>query len=170
MSLIKNRIVTFGVAMVSIAVVLVIAQMTIASGPITHFVSVGGPDITGPGGDKNFSINAKERDGVTIGTYIDRFAAENTGANGDGFQADVDCLSVVGNTAWVSGVITRGSINGTDLTGFYVMTKVQDNGTSSKDPVDKISYSYISSVTAYSCLTHYNLPLLDHPQGHVTVR
>ena len=93
------------------------APFSFASGPITHFVSVGGPDIIGPGGDKNISMVAMEKDGVVTGNFTDRFADAN---GGGGIKAKIDCLSVLGNQAWIRGVITKGSIGGVDVTGQFV--------------------------------------------------
>ena len=55
----------------------------------------------------------------------------------------IDCVSVSGNTAWVSATITDGTFGDFDLAGFDVVTMVQDNGTSANDPPDKISPSFI---------------------------
>jgi len=167
---IKNKLIKSILAVVNVFVLLVIVQITSASGPITHFVSAGGPDILGPGGDKGYSLTAKEKDGVVTGHITDRYAAANSGANGDGLEADVDCLSVAGNRAWLSGVVKNGSINGTDISGWYVITTVQDNGTSANDPPDRIGYTYTRNSAPWNCNVHYAGPLFDVPQGQVTVR
>jgi len=156
---------------INMIMILVAGSLAAFLGPITHFVSVGGPDIVGPGGDKNFSIVAMETNGDVSGKYTDRFSDD---IGGGGFQADVDCLSVDDNQAWVGGVITQGSrfddIDGTeDLTGKYVITRVSDNGRSSKDPPDQISFSFILDAP-FPCEDQPNVPLFDMPQGQVTVR
>ena len=100
---------------------------------VVHHVSVGGADICvdisvglKPGCDGNFSLVANEKtDGSVGGQYTDQFGHGN-----GGFHATVNCLSVNGNEAWVSGVITSGNFQGFDLTGFPVITRVADNGTS----------------------------------------
>ena len=104
-------------------------------GPVVHHVSVGTPDacvalgFEHPGCDANFSLVAnQDADGDVSGQYSDRFA------NGDGFHAVVDCLVVIGNDAWISGVITQGRIDGIDLAGLDVLARVRDNGTSQNDP------------------------------------
>jgi hypothetical protein len=61
-------------------------------------------------------------------------------------------------------VITSGTYG---AIGQRIVTRVQDNGTSAKDPPDKISYSYLSNV---SCTTHFLTPLVATPQGQVKVR
>jgi len=132
---------------------------------VVHHVSVGGADVCvdisiglKPGCDGNFSLVANEKaDGSVKGQYTDQFGNGN-----GGFQATVNCLSVNGNEAWVSGVITSGNFQGFDLTGFPVITRVADNGTSG----DQISFSFIGNAT--SCLAEPNLPLLNLT-GQVTV-
>jgi len=148
---------------------LVIAVAASAKNPIVHRVSVGGPDacvafgFDHPGCNANFSLVAIQfADGSVRGQYTDRLGA------GEGFHATVDCLSVVGNTAWIGGVIKNGTYPGVvNAIGMRVVTRVQDNGTSAKDPADKISYSYLSNI---SCTTNFFSPLLDAPEGQVKVR
>src|SRR6187402_880266 len=139
-----------------------------ADSPIVHRVSVGGPDAcqalanSHPGCNANFSLIAIERaDGTVTGQFIDRFE------QGDGFHATVNCMEVDGNNAWIGGVIVQGRIGETDLVGRPVVTRVQDNGKSAKDAVDKISYSWISD--ARPCTLKLNYPLLDAPHGQVKV-
>jgi hypothetical protein len=159
------------------AVVLVLTTVAFAKGPVVHRASAGGPDAcvalglgTHPGCDGNFSLTAIEyADGSVSGQYTDRFA------KGDGFHAVVDCLSVAGNQAWVSGVITSGRFTDSetgevfDLAGLDVFTTVQDNGTSANDPVDRIGTSFIG--LEIPCTDQVNLEdLLDAPDGQVEVR
>ena len=138
-------------------------------GPVVHQVKAGGPDacialgFEHPGCDANYSLVANQyADGSVSGQYTDRFA------NGDGFHAVVDCLSVSGNDAWISGVITHGRIGDVDLAGLEVLTRVRDNGTSANDAPDQISFSFIDTVLP-DCTTQPDLPLLDTPQGQVMV-
>jgi hypothetical protein len=140
-----------------------------ATGPIVHHVSVGGPDACGffanthPGCNANFSLQAQEWDDGSIrGEYVDRLDHQN------GFHAVINCLAVDGNTAWLSGVIVSGTVNGVDVIGRPVATRVQDNGTSARDAVDKISYSWIGD--ARPCTMKLNYILFPAPDGQVTVR
>jgi len=107
------------------------------------------------GCDANFSLVALERaNGSVSGQWQDTFA------NGDGYiHVDVDCLSVNGNEAWVSGLIAHGNLGGSDLTGLPAITRIADNGTSANDPPDQISFSFIGDAT--SCLAEPNFPLFD---------
>jgi hypothetical protein len=144
------------------------APPALAESPILHRVTVGGPDFCyafnlQPGCNANFSLVAIERaDGSVSGNYIDRLEED------DGFHATVNCLAVVGNNAWIGGVIVSGKIGTTDLAGMPVVTRVQDNGTSARDPNDKISYSWIND--ARPCTLKLNYPLLEVPQGQIKVQ
>jgi hypothetical protein len=143
---------------------LVLAAVAWAGSPIVHRVSVGVPDFCGalpaqdPGCNANFSLEAKQfADGRVTGQYTDQFGHGN-----GGFHARIDCLYVSGNTAWIAGVITSGW-----NVGARVVTEVQDNGKSAKDPPDKITYSY--APWAIDCHTHPALPLYAVPKGQVKV-
>jgi len=150
-----------------------LATAATATGPVVHHVTAGGPDACEalglkPGCDGNFSLAAREyADGSVKGQYTDRFA------NGNGFHAVIDCVSVVGNDAWLSGVITSGGFTDPDtgetfdFTGLPVATRVRDNGTSANDPADQISFSIIGDPTPCTDQTPYDL--LDLSQGQVRV-
>ena len=103
------------------------------------------------------------------GQYTDRFA------NGDGFHAVVNCVSVVGNEAWISGMITHGKWTDSEtgevwnLAGEPVSTRVKDMGTSATSDPDQIGYSWIGDDWADSCTVHADHELLDVPQGQVKV-
>ena len=103
------------------------------------------------------------------GQYTDRFA------NGDGFHAVIDCLVVDGDRAWVSGVITSGRVTDPDtgemfdLAGLDVWTFAVDNGTSANDPVNHISFSFIGFEIPCTDATELEVPLLDAPEGQVTM-
>ena len=157
----------------ALVLVLMLTTMVSADSPIAHRVSVGGPDAcvalgaTHPGCDGNFSLVAIERaNGTMSGQYTDRFA------NGDGFHAVVDCVSVSvdGTEAWISGRITHGTWNGDDLTGMPVSTRVKDNGTSANSTPDQIGYSIIGEGFASSCEDQADVDLFYTPQGQVKVR
>ena len=108
-------------------------QPQFAAGGVVHRVSAGSHDLVPPGDDANYSLIAiQHADGRITGQYTDRFA------RGGGFHARVTCLSVVGNDAFIGGVITTPA----DLEGQEVVTRVRDNGTSANDPPDEISFSF----------------------------
>lgn len=147
---------------------IVLGSSVTAQAQVEHRVHVGGPDICdaigeSPGCDKNFSLMAMEfRNGKVVGQYTDRLAG------GGGFHAVIDCLSVDGNDAWVSGIITHGSIGDLDLAGMPVGTRVRDNGKSRKDPADEISFSFIGDETP--CDEQPDHQLFAVPQGQVVVK
>jgi hypothetical protein len=162
-------------SLVGAAIALILTTMAWATGPVVHRVSAGGPDACvefgaeHPGCDGNYSLTAIEyADGSVSGQYTDRFA------RGDGFHAVIDCLVVEGDRAWVSGVITKGRFTDPetgevfDLAGLYVLTSVQDNGTSANDPPDQISFSFIDFVET-PCTETPDVDMLDAPEGQVTV-
>jgi hypothetical protein len=162
---------TFKFFAFTLMLALMLVTAASAENPIVHRVSVGGPDACGglgfphPGCDANFSLSAKQdADGSVSGQYNDRFSQAN---GGGGFHAVIDCVSVVGNTAWVSGVITHGNFNGLDLTGLPVAARVQDNGTSANDPADEISVSNVGD--SRPCTDHVLYTLISAPEGQVKV-
>ena len=168
----RKRVVgTTSALTVLVASILVGATMAWATkGPVVHHVSVGSPDpciafgFEHPGCDANFSLVANQyADGSVSGQYTDRFA------NGNGFHAEVDCLVVSGDDAWISGVITQGRFEDFDLAGLEVLARVRDNGTSANDPPDQISFSFIDTALP-DCTEQPDLPLFDTPQGQVTIR
>jgi hypothetical protein len=150
-----------------------------AQSPLVHFVSAGGPDIadpdfpgSGPGFDKNFSLVAfKYSDGTSAGVLVDRWS----GGPGLGLRAQIDCVHVVGNTAWMTGVVTQGNTldlygNVVSLAGYYVRTRVQDNGDNT-DPLnpDKIAFAITRASAPFVCTAMLG-GLFDMPAGQVIVR
>jgi hypothetical protein len=103
---------------------------------VQHRVSVGSHDFNPPGENANFSLIAiQHADGSVTGEWTDQF-----GHGDGGIHVVVDCVDVLGNRAWISGIITQ-SPDGT-LNGLTAGTTVADNGTSANDPPDQISYTY----------------------------
>ena len=130
-------------------------------------VHVGGHDVLFEDCDgscsRHFSLVALEfADGRVIGQYDDRWNPH------DGFHAVIDCLSIIGNEAWVSGWITHGNMGGEDMTGLPVATRVQDNGKSKNDPVDMISFSWVGDPRP--CTDYVEYELLEMPKGQVVVK
>jgi len=132
-----------------------------SNGRVVGRVSVGGHDIDGST-DKNYSMIALLRaDGSADGQWVDMF-----GGDLGGIHVDVDCVRIVGNKAWVSGIIKNGTQNGVDVTGRRALTEVWDFGTSANDPPDAISYSYI---TVQTCTYPFDLAQLPMTDGQVTI-
>src|SRR5690349_2144966 len=99
-------------------------------GKVVHSASAGGPDICSgvgdkPGCDANFSLTANQySNGSATGHWVDRSSQVNGGGS---FVVAVNCLNVIGNRAYVSGVITQGN---SDVIGQNTLVVVVDNGVS----------------------------------------
>jgi hypothetical protein len=149
-----------------------VLQASVAS-QVAHRVSAGGPDVCSgiglkPGCDANFSLHATQRnDGSVSGQWQDEFA-RFPGFGGIGLHIAVNCLLVIGNQAWVSGVVTASRIPG-DI-GRDAVTSVVDNGRSANDPADQLSFSFVGTGVDCNAAPAFNLPLVDAPQGQVTVQ
>jgi hypothetical protein len=142
-----------------LALALLPVTSALAKGPVAQRVSAGARDPFA-----SFSLTATIfADGSMSGQYTDQFPQI-----GGGFHAVLNCVSIVGNDAWVSGVIISGTANGQDLTGLPVATRVRDNGVSANDPPDDVSFSFIGDPTP--CTEHVEYPLFTSPQGQVVIR
>jgi hypothetical protein len=127
-----------------------------------HQVTVGSSDAAGPGDDANFSMVAMQAgDGTSSGQYTDQWK-DGRGS----IHVAVDCLHVVDNRAWVSGVVTSGTAG--DV-GMPIYAMVEDNGTSAHDAPDKISASYYTDGTI-DCRSAIEVPLYPLFNGQVRVR
>lgn len=170
----------FSLAMVACLVMSAGSIAVQGQSPIVNVIHAGGSDIedpdlpgSGPGFDKNYSLVAvKFADGTASGKLIDRYA----GGGGLGLKADIDCVHVVGNTAWLSGIITQGQTldadgNPVDITGYYVRTRVQDNG-NNNDPAnpDRVAFTQFRSSAPFPCANMFSSTFWDMPGGQVTVR
>lgn len=84
-------------------------------------VRVGSPDAFGPGTDGNYSMAAQiDAAGNVSGQWQDAFTLN------PGFHINVTCLTVVGNTAWVGGVIDQAT--NPAFIGVQARAKVVDGG------------------------------------------
>ena len=167
----KTRL--FVIACTAVLISLLVTTVAAAGGRVTQRVSVGGPDSCGesPGCDKNFSLMAiKYSDGRVSGQWTDQW-----GGGFGGFHANIDCLIIEGNDAWVSGVVTQGVFHDPesgedfDLAGVPVSTMVRDNGTSANDPADQISFAFPEGFGFQVCTEQPAYPLFDAPQGQSVV-
>jgi hypothetical protein len=141
---------------------------------VVHSASAGSPDICSavgdkPGCDANFSLTAIQyADGSVTGQWVDRTSHVN---GGGGVHVAVNCLNVIGNRAYISGVITQGN---SDQIGQLALTKVVDNGSSTKDPPDEISVTinFPGLTTDCNGAPAFDgvIPLFAIPQGQVVVR
>jgi hypothetical protein len=141
---------------------------------VVHSASAGSPDICSsvgdkPGCDANFSLTAIQyANGSVTGQWVDRISHGN---GGGGVHVAVNCLNVIDNRAYVSGVITQGN---SDQIGQLALTKVVDNGRSTKDPPDEISVTINFPGLTTDCngapALDGVIPLFAIPQGQVVVR
>ena len=153
-----------------VAAALLILAVPVFGNGVVHRVSVGSPDWCypdKPGCDANLSILAIEyADGSVKGELTDSWG------NGGFYNAKIDCLVVVGNEAWVSGVVTAGkSPGGFDYRGIHIFTRVKDMGTSANDPPDQLAFVGFYGFNEIDCTAPpYPLGLYDAPQGQVIVK
>jgi len=110
---------------------------------VVHRASAGGPDVCSgvgdkPGCDANFSLVATQySNGSVTGQWDDQASQVNGGGR---FHVAVNCLNVLGNRAYVSGVITQGN---SGLIGQNTLVEVVDNGVSPNDPPDQLTTSFV---------------------------
>ena len=122
-----------------IAIVAAALVFLVATGPAYAAkeikVRVGTADAFGPGTDGNFSLIAQiDKNGNVSGEWQDAFTMN------PGLHMTVTCLVVVGNTAWVGGIVTQSS--NPDFIGRPVETKVVDGGMPNNGG-DSISFTFI---------------------------
>ncbi len=110
----------------------------------TNASSAGNPRATGvgttvEGGEKStFVFNAiRHKNGTVNGHLVYHFRGGNIS-----IKMDIDCLTIVGNNAIMSGVVTQ--VNGDSVPGFIFVGQrgefqVEDNGEGGDDPPDLIS-------------------------------
>src|SRR5262245_47929746 len=109
------------VSLVTMLISLLFLVSATAYAGVPHKVIVGSPDFVPPGSDGNFSMIAQvDAAGNVSGEWQDAFTQNQ------GFHINVTCLTVVGNTAWVGGVITQAA--NPAFIGVQARTKVVDGG------------------------------------------
>jgi hypothetical protein len=141
-----------------------VEQSSSADNRVTHRVSAGGADICTsfgdpPGCDANWSLVAVMRaDGSVSGQWQDVLAY--------GFDqpipvhASLDCLSVDGNEAWVSGVVTSPAW----LAGYPVLARMVDGG-----PLGPDLHSFLWEDIFDGCTTQSEVPDLLATDGQVII-
>jgi hypothetical protein len=101
--------------------------------PVVHRATLAGADanIWYPPGDAAFSIIALQfADGTSRGQWSDPFYVE-PGGPPCGLHVAVDCLNVVGNTAFISGYVTQDKCG--EAVGLPAYTQLVDNGPAEDD-------------------------------------
>lgn len=137
--------------------------------------ATGHADIFGPvtGFHWVYSISAiNHPDGTTTGEYEEHTYVTATGELVRKTHAHVTCLTVVGNTAYVGGVVDRS----TDPTVVPDVTEgvltLVDNGEGKNDPPDLASAPLGGGpgLAARHCTTHLRRALLPVEKGNIQVR
>ena len=82
-------------------------------------------------------------------------------------HADIDCLLVVGNTATMSGTITKS--NRPNLEGMTVVFRVEDNGEGNTGLPDTFSRLFITSGT-FTCDSNLNFARFPIESGNIQVK
>ena len=165
---IRKFILSMPIVAVALGLILASGGSVTANG-ILHRVTAGGPDVCaavglGLGCDANWSLVAIQFDDMSVtGQLEDRL----NGANG--VHGTVDCLFVLGNQAWVGGVITSEFEEDEPF-----LVTVVDNGTSANDPPDEISVT-VTGDTGFTCETVVGIfrafeLIFEIPQGQVKVQ
>jgi hypothetical protein len=113
---------------------------------------------------RTFAFTAKNRaDGTTQGQY----QVDNRDVSGSREHGTVTCLEVVGNEAWIGGVITASSIAGRE--GTPRVFRVVDRGEGSGDPPDQASPLIVGDATV-TCHVRPFIPLENLEGGNIQVR
>jgi hypothetical protein len=153
--------------MKSIALAAVVAALLAAGASaavtVLHSASGSGHVLFG-NTQESISFNAvQHEDGTATG-----HAQINDVTAGVRFQVDVDCLNVIGNTATISGIITRSS--DATIEGWEAIFQVVDNGEGS-DPPDLMSIANIHERgTGVDCSVVAEYDLTPLQGGNVQVR
>jgi hypothetical protein len=111
-----------------------------------------------PNNDKNLSLIARLGcDGTVTGRLTDAWVSPNNVV----LHANLDCLVVEGNDAWMSGYITKATPTTIgDFAGTPVSIRVRDNGTTANDPPDKASFVFLFE-NAIDCTEKPDYELFD---------
>jgi len=132
-----------------------------------------GPSATGSGhfsaggALRTFAFNAiTHGDGTVTGqAQVNNRGIPGTTPGTD--HINVDCLQVVGNTAYVSGTITHSS--NASLVGDSGVFSVRDNGQGAKSPPDQISLVYFYLPFPQLCRVVHPTPNQQIDGGNVQV-
>jgi hypothetical protein len=130
----------------------------------------GNADIDAPEGLRRMEINAqKSADGTVKGKFFlkQRWGDQNT------YEADVVCFTIVGNRAYVGGVLTR--VNGEPFDGYFSYRLVMvDNGEGANAAPDQssqaLSFQQAGQPQAFCNNASLALPMHDLVRGNLTIR
>lgn len=110
------------------------------------------------GSNRRFNFDAtKDNLGVVTGNF--EFKNMGTGLASSG---NVVCFTIVGNTAYMSGFITKG-----DFVGFHAIWTAVDKGDSSAP--DEVTPRFVA-LDFFHCFTPFNLALVPLKSGSIVIR
>jgi len=166
---------------VSLAITVALVSAMALSAGFRHLSAAGKLAMTtgsgqihvGDGDFRNFAFTARTNAaGVTTGET----EGKSRVPNGHRWHGTIDCLSVVGNVATMSGVVTNVD-PADDAPGFFVVGnhirfQVVDNGEGKNAPPDTISLTQFAytGAAALPCAGDVNLPQIPIEGGNVQVR
>lgn len=138
--------------------------------PPCAIVTLGGADIEvlpeGPPTYRGTNLSLIARlgcDGAVTGQFQD------TLQDGIGVHAQVTCLEIDGDDAWISGVVTKVTpATLGDFAGTPISIRVRDNGTSANDPPDQASFFFWNSEDLCTDKPDYELFKLIAGQVQIT--
>ena len=149
------------VMLVSLAMVVLLAST--ASARIVASAN-GSGHVTIEGENRTFAFTALEDD-----SGVDRGQAQLQARQEDNkIHLDIDCLVVTGNTARVSGIVTRS--DDPVLMGWTGIFRVIDGGAGRNSPPDQISLVHLfPPLFNQSCRTYEPSPLHPVERGNIQV-
>jgi hypothetical protein len=134
--------------------------------------ATGHGQISGKGGTVqvfSFSANVQADGGETGQGEILYRTTLKGGTEEARIHIDIDCVTIDGNRAILSGIVTQSS-DGTSINDRVVIA-VADNGEGINDPPDTMSVLLIDDATAcISCKSKMKLLLQDIDRGNIQVR
>ena len=137
----------------------------------SNILKASGPSVNGQGtflyGEdiRHFSFHAKTMpNGDVKGSGVLTY---NAGVQNIKF--DIDCFSIDGNTAILTGIITSHRMN-PEREGWFYWVKVVDNGEGSGDMADQLTLLYQGGGLDGDCSLDYGNPLYDIEGGNIQVK
>ena len=133
-----------------------------SAGPAVHKAS-GGGTVDWPGGRVTYGFNAQvDAAGAAKGEA--EFQFRDVGVK---LHVEIDCLTVAGNDAWLSGTIRTS--DDASLVGQEILWRVEDNGEGPAAPSDRTS-TVVLGVARGACATMPTLGMVPWTNGNVQVR
>ncbi|MCW5519518.1 hypothetical protein J1N09_06690 [Aureitalea sp. L0-47] len=141
---------------------------TRASGPSASGQGTISLEVIPPNGEgfRHFSFNARVKNNGSVqgGGVLTYIGGQRN------IQFDIDCLEVIGNTAVMSGVVTRDNQNPANE-GSLCWFKVTDNGEGANAAPDQMTLFYTGvNPAVYTCTNNFNEPVYDIEGGNIQVK